>query len=719
MALATVGFRTSFGGHQYLVVALIGTVAGGALGYLTVKLSVPVVVATAAALALFVGLGAAAVPHAAFLHALPTPGVVRGLLDGAVRGWVHLMTTLPPAGPEGDLLAIPYLCGFAGGLLAVVAALRLQRWPACLVPPTAVLLAAVLVGTHFPASVVLQGGVFGALALAWVSIRAGRRGRLTTQMAHLRRHGKAVPLLAATTCGALLLGPHLPLASGRSRFVLRDHLVHFDPSQYPSPLVSYRAYAALKTTGPVLLTVSGLPADTRIRLAAMDGYDDLVWGVTGDGSSGSGTFERVATELPGPFKGSRAKVTFGIGAIGALAGVWVPLVGGVESLQFAGPRATRLGEAWRFNRAIQTGAVTIGLQSGDQYTIDAAISPDPGTRLHQAAVDPGVVLPPLPDLPPAIKSLAADIVSGQVGPWQQANKLEGWFQSQGFYSDGGPGVAPGHSLARLEDFVVNKAPVGDAEQFASAMALLARAIGLPARVVMGFRSKGNSTVELHGGDIDAWVEIAFDGYGWVPFTPSPSRDKVPDQKPPAPQQRIESNAQPVPPPVVETPPPLAGQGHTSPGATTRQPPPPGSAIPPWLAVAARWLGPPVFIVTASCLVIVGLKSVRRKRRRLRGQPAQRVAGAWREVLDYALDLGRPVPPKATRLEAAHFLDVPAARELAEETDSTLFGAEEPDEASAHRLWHNADEARGFMAASVSWRDRMRAAVSPTSLRVTK
>ena len=49
----------------------------------------------------------------------PSLDAVSGWPTASINGWIRLLTTLPPAGRAGDLLAVPYLCGFAGGALTV------------------------------------------------------------------------------------------------------------------------------------------------------------------------------------------------------------------------------------------------------------------------------------------------------------------------------------------------------------------------------------------------------------------------------------------------------------------------------------------------------------------------------------------------------------------------------------------------------------------------
>src|SRR6185312_7564147 len=59
---------------------------------------------------------------------------------------------------------------------------------------------------------------------------------------------------------------------------------------------------------------------------------------------------------------------------------------------------------------------------------------------------------------------------------------------------------------------------GTSEQFATAYAVLARSIGIPTRVVVGFRDDGSGTV--HDRDVLAWPEIAVTDLGWVPLDPT-------------------------------------------------------------------------------------------------------------------------------------------------------------------------------------------------------
>jgi transglutaminase-like putative cysteine protease len=84
------------------------------------------------------------------------------------------------------------------------------------------------------------------------------------------------------------------------------------------------------------------------------------------------------------------------------------------------------------------------------------------------------------------------------------------------------------SFAGLVDFL-ERGRAGFCEQFASAMAVMLRTLGIPARVATGFTpgtTVGLNTYDVSTDDLHAWVEVPFDGYGWLPFEPTPGTSTV-------------------------------------------------------------------------------------------------------------------------------------------------------------------------------------------------
>ena len=130
------------------------------------------------------------------------------------------------------------------------------------------------------------------------------------------------------------------------------------------------------------------------------------------------------------------------------------------------------------------------------------------------------------DFPQALRD-RADAVGGTGSPYEQATRLQKYFrESGGFQYDTsapvGTGANDGSQDVLVQFLRVKK---GYCVHFASAMAVMARALGIPARVAVGFlpgtqTSPGNYTVNLR--DAHAWPELYFAGVGWVRFEPTPA-----------------------------------------------------------------------------------------------------------------------------------------------------------------------------------------------------
>jgi hypothetical protein len=115
-------------------------------------------------------------------------------------------------------------------------------------------------------------------------------------------------------------------------------------------------------------------------------------------------------------------------------------------------------------------------------------------------------------------------------------------------------------------------------------------------------------------------------------------------------------------------------------------------------------------------VILGLKARRRRRRRVRGSPSSRVAGAWSELLDHARDLGHAVPHGHTRREQAELVPAPHVDTLARAADAAVFGPGDPLPEHISAYWKQTGQAERALAARAgAWR-RLRAALSLRSLR---
>jgi transglutaminase-like putative cysteine protease len=116
--------------------------------------------------------------------------------------------------------------------------------------------------------------------------------------------------------------------------------------------------------------------------------------------------------------------------------------------------------------------------------------------------------------------------AGARTPYGAVVAIETWLRSTGgFRYDESP--PPSAGLPPLAHFVA-EGKAGYCQHFAGAMALMLRFLGIPARVAAGFTSgkheDGGWTVTDH--NAHAWVEVWFDGYGWLPFDPTPGRGNL-------------------------------------------------------------------------------------------------------------------------------------------------------------------------------------------------
>jgi transglutaminase-like putative cysteine protease len=127
----------------------------------------------------------------------------------------------------------------------------------------------------------------------------------------------------------------------------------------------------------------------------------------------------------------------------------------------------------------------------------------------------------LPLVDPRVPRLAEQITSGARNNFDKAAGLEQYLKTRFGYTLDLPRTPPKDPIA---NFLFERKQ-GHCEYFASSMAVMLRTLGIPSRVVNGFRSDefndltGNYVVRAK--DAHAWVEAYFPGYGWQTFDPTP------------------------------------------------------------------------------------------------------------------------------------------------------------------------------------------------------
>lgn len=751
--IGIIGFRGAYGGTAYLIAGASGLVLALALSHVGQRARVPLLGISAMAVMLFIlfgglvsaGFGLGAGPGNT---AIPAPATMHAVLLAAVSGWKDLLTTAQPVGTARHLLALPYLLGIASGVMGHALARRTQAVLLPAAPPAGVVSLSILFGSSHASAAALQGAGFAALALAWAAIRQQRGiARLTTigRQRPWQRLGAAAAVLAVAAGGAVFLGPRLPGASAHQRVVL--HAVPpFDVATYPSPLAMFRDYTTavapeVGLNGKLLLSTSGLPAGSGslIRIATMDSYDGTAWGVANAQASQSSFagFQSVGATLPGQ-QGAGTAVSAGPARSVTITvdkdyrQPWLPSLPGATSLRFTGPGTPAAQGELRYNVATGTGVLPADLTPGLRYTVTApAPAPSADTLRGGTPYETPDLAGMGIQMPSAVTTFAAAHAGGAVSPMAKVMALAAYLKANGHYSDGGSGQAQvfaGHGAGRIASFLQDL--TGDDEQYAAAMALLANAVGVPARVTL------DATVEpggaVYGKDVHANVELDLAQYGWVPLPlsdflgnkrPVPQPKKTPQPAPARAVPQQQPNAAPV-----------TGNSQSSATSRSAAPPPKNSGfhIPPIVMTLLAYAGIPLAVLIAIIAGLRGAKGIRR-RRRAGGQPVARVAGAWAELVDLGRDLGIAPQPSLTRRELCFpggatplstprhrgedptLGSIPGALDVATAVDAAMFAPGDPGPATADQVWALVAQAReGALAALPRWR-RAWVAINPASL----
>ncbi|HEX3716145.1 MAG TPA: transglutaminase-like domain-containing protein [Trebonia sp.] len=725
--IGIVGFRPAYGGHGYLAAGAAGVLLGLLLSHLGERARLPLLAVTAAGILAFLLFGG--VISQTGTVSLP---VLRSVAGTAVSGWQQLLTTARPVGRTAGLLVLPYLLGLFSGVAGYALARRTALAAAPAAAPAVVVALSILFGAAEPAAAVLQGAGFAAVTLAWAAVRQQRGAQSLGTIGRQRpwqRIAAGAAVLAVAAAGAAFIGPHLPGARSHQRVVFYVQ-PPFDVTAYPSPLAGFRDYtadvpASLSVYGKELLAVSGLPAGSLVRIAAMDTYDGLAWGVanaaasTGTGASFGG-FQRVGTLLPGAVDGPARTAVITVQAAYDLP--WLPDLAGTTGISFAGPDAGNLQAALRFNVATTTGIIPSGVPAGLRYTVSAGAGQTAVSRL--AAASPEGAPSSSIQIPAAVQAFAQAHSLTATTPMGKVLALAGYLRENGRYSNGGGGqsvITAGHDAGRLTSFLEGKQIIGDDEQYAAAMALLANAVGVPARVSLDATVPANGTV--YGKDVRADIEVDTAEYGWVTL---PASQFTGTKSPQLQQQKVTPPPQPVkvvPPRRGDTAPVAvanAGSAVSRTAATPRSST--GFAVPAIVVTLLTYGGTPLAAVVAAAAALIAVKAARRRRRRSHGPPAARVAGAWRELVDLGRDLGiGPGPAGLAALTRREFAaraegqGLPAAGAVAAAADAAVFGPADPDAEAAARIWQLVAEARQAATRSLPLRRRTWVAVNPASL----
>lgn len=750
--LALIGFQTVYGGVQYLLTGVMALALATLVALIAARFRWGPLRTTPVMLLVYFLFGSMfAAPTRALWGIVPTLGSLKELLFAPVTAWKSTLTIAPPVGTAQGVLVVVWISMLLLVLFAMTIVMRTRFYVIAWLFPLALLLISVYFGTDQATLPVVRGVLFAVVSIGWLTWRFESdrldSARSTIISDTVRPGSWKNPVLRRRVIGGALI---MTLSSGVAigaqslldppagtiRYAARDYVVPpFDPREYVSPLTEFRGYIKHQRASE-LLTITGVSGGEKVRLATMDQYDLQVYNVAGglDKTEPSGAFLRTAggVDLHEPGDDQRTSTV----TIGEYTGVWMPTLGErtnrIDLGDLPADRSGALAENLYLNEKSQTAVNSTGLRAGDSYELSYEPYTDLTPEQQRTARFADIPLVENDRVGPEFAQFAEEWAAAPESDWEKFQNLSRAIKNDAFYTHGideETASLSGHGYSRmwamLQEVGFDKdqadaAPmgrIGDEEQFAVLTAVMAREIDIPARVVMGFEvpEGAEGTVTITGENVTAWVEVAFEGIGWVRFDPAPDDDQDPTQ--PKPTEVEEPRPQ-----VAQPPPPPAEPPSPPPGATSEdipEPEPEPEETSSWLVYAAL-ISLPMLLLVATLAGIVIAKVVRRKRRRTRGVLPDRIDGGWQEILDLMADMGRRPDPIRTRAETAALLDaeVPGlgAALLAGRADRAVFGPDDLPQGVVDEYWAQVREARRTMTASVPWHRRVRALFSLRSFR---
>ncbi|MDF7665542.1 transglutaminase-like domain-containing protein [Bifidobacterium sp. ESL0745] len=677
-------------------------------------------------------------------HIMPTLTTLSQGFTQTFGAFKYVIAVSPPIGSaNGSLMALWTLNLFTAFLAGVFAVSTNSKINLITVFPLALnLVASALLGTSH--GVARQAcGIVAMLALAvWLAWR--------WQSFDIRRPVSIVVILVITIAlafGATFVAP-------QHRLILRDHYnPPLDPHQYTSPLSGMRSYVKYHKK-ETLLTVSGLPAGTPVRLAVMDRFDGNVWNFSDSSDADdSSDYRKIGENIASGSNngnnsantnGDRFKATFKVGK--GFSEQWLPLAGTASSIRLDGRNLY-------YNTGTHSAIVTGSDASGIIYTEFGTIANPPTEQQIARSHAQRIGQPEARDVPDNASKFATALTGRQSSDGTTAQSLATALKTKGWFSHGLAGdypSLPGHGNFRIDSMLGEGAMVGDSEQYASLMAMMARKLNLPSRVVLGFVPKdkdgnisksrttrdatGISEMTFTGNDIEAWVEINFKDYGWVPFHPTPKETKTPDKN--------QNLSLPKPKTLVHQPPvplvdPLHDQAQardqSSLGGTDAGNENSNAVLMKIIEISKKVAicGSPLWIFLIICTLILVIKAIQLAVMARRGTPEQRIASGWTAIDMLAKQSGIAVQGTRrhrlkqieTALESEEQtmtagkstirkpVDLPELKLLSREADWVIFSGRKPEDDTSQDYWQRVKSMRKSMLAAQPHLRRLRTRLS--------
>lgn len=715
--------------------------------------------------ALGVFLTAAFASGKAWALIVPTKESVVELVKLLAAGWADIQRFAAPV--PGDNPGIALLTSGGVGLIAIAVDLLAARLRRAALAGLPMLALATVPATILPEPISWPAFIIAALGFTGLLIADGRERVGHWGRAVLVRRTRVAtspsPHETADTRGLRLSGKRIGFAAIALAVALPALLPTMEPVSFfsfgvggngkdgkgnsisiPDQIASLRGRLEQRDKQVVLTYTNNDDVPRYLRIYSLDTFDGEKFGMT----ERKGAPENRTDNGPLPPPPGQSGATKIVNAVTDIA-----ISDEIEKLLFLPlpypPREIRADGDWRADVESLMVFSTRDEAAGLQYQV-ASGEPQPtpdqlrSLSRRQPGIDPRYLRLP-DDFPSDIRDLAVRVVGDAESPYDAAVKLQEFFTRTGNFTY--DLRTQGHSTSALRDFLLSS-KVGYCEQFATSMAVLARALGIPARVAIGYTGgvKAGDRWMVGTNDSHAWPELYFEGVGWLPFEPTPAgatgqgSARVPDYARPQPRE-TGSSASPSP-------------GSTSAGADDPQDPrqgrnprelddrearlgggvglPPDDSMP-----LAGKIGIGVAAFLLLLLVPAMIRLVTRSRRvralgwkvsapsdeltaRVVAGSHPSVAAAWAELDDVLFDYGMARGPSETprslarRLTEQYEFDAESAAAIASITGAVERALFARNAGEIGPLGKDLRKVRKALAATVSRGRRIRAALLPPS-----
>ncbi len=292
-----------------------------------------------------------------------------------------------------------------------------------------------------------------------------------------------------------------------------------------NPIVDMKRDLTRGVDVEVVRVTTNDPDPSYLRISVLDDFDGTTWRPSSRDIPVAQRADGLVTRPPGLAPDvSTTKVSYTIQTSDYFRSRWLPTPYPVHSIQAPGD--------WRYDQSTLdfVSAANGQTAAGISYHLRALDITPSAFELVNSSPAPapvygaGTELPK--NMPASVRNLARKVTAGAETKFEMAVRLQRWFRVDGRFTYSLK-RASGNGIDELVHFLGTGkgSRVGYCEQFAAAMAVMGRTLGIPSRVAVGFLrpAPGGAphTYIYSTHDMHAWPEMYFEGVGWVRFEPTP------------------------------------------------------------------------------------------------------------------------------------------------------------------------------------------------------